>query len=443
MAKQLSIIITCGVLALLISGLFFLRTLKGEIIMDETKTVFIKKGPEGYQLFRNGHPFYIRGAAGDSHLEELAAGSGNTVRLYDTLNLRNILDEAEKYNLAVIVDIPIPRYNKYEDPYKDSKANTKLKQTVRELVKKYRDHPALLMWNLGNEVKYPLVLWGNDFIDTFNDMIDMIHREDPNHPVATTVEFLSKRQVLGIYWHSPQLDLLSYNAFGNLKNLEHDMEQKAFWLGSHPYYISEWGSDGPWEREETTWGTPLEPTSSNKRQQLRDRYKVIKEKGKGECLGSLVFFWGDKQEGTHTWFSLFKEGSKSEMIQELDHLWKEDRSVPSTIGLDYILLDKQGAPSNIVVAPNEIKTAEIRYTSPMQDSLRIKWEIYPDTWYYNSYDKQVKPQKTPTSFISSKDGTTSFITPKTEGPYRLFVYIYDQNGYFASANIPFYVLGTK
>jgi hypothetical protein len=37
----------------------------------------------------------------------------------------------------------------------------------------------------------------------------------------------------------------------------------------------------------------------------------------------------------------------------------------------------------------------------------------------------------------------SFITPDKEGPYRIFAYIFHENGYFASTNTPFYVLNKE
>ena len=37
----------------------------------------------------------------------------------------------------------------------------------------------------------------------------------------------------------------------------------------------------------------------------------------------------------------------------------------------------------------------------------------------------------------------TFRTPAIEGPYRIFVFIYDQKGNFATTNTPFYVLNNK
>jgi beta-galactosidase/beta-glucuronidase len=71
--------------------------------------------------------------------------------------LKDKLDEAHRYDLAVIVDIYIPTYSTSHNLYEDEDDNMLLKQKVRDLVYQHKDHPALLIWNLGNEVNYPLV----------------------------------------------------------------------------------------------------------------------------------------------------------------------------------------------------------------------------------------------------------------------------------------------
>ncbi len=154
---------------------------------NEAGSVHIKNEGGSFQLYRNGQPFYIKGAAGISHFEELANTGGNTIRVYDTLDLAEVLDEADKNGLAVIVDIPLPQYNEQFPAYNDKKKNDERKAKVKKLVQRFRDHPALLIWNLGNELHYPLRLVPNNFIDTFNALIEIIHTEDPNHLVSTTV----------------------------------------------------------------------------------------------------------------------------------------------------------------------------------------------------------------------------------------------------------------
>ncbi|WP_299390550.1 cellulase family glycosylhydrolase [uncultured Gelidibacter sp.] len=187
--------------------------------LDETRTVYIKKQDKGFTLIRNGAPFKIKGATGNSHLDALAAIGANTLRVYDYENIKSILDEAQQHNLAVIVDIPLAKYTDDANFYSDEIQIARFRDTLKKLVRTYKDHPALLFWNLGNELDYPLVLRKNEFIKTFNGFIDLIHKEDPNHPVGTSI-IPSKTETLSIHLHSPQLDLIGFNAFGNLNMIK-------------------------------------------------------------------------------------------------------------------------------------------------------------------------------------------------------------------------------
>ena len=145
-----------GFFITLLTGFCTLKHLRREKKTDETKTVYIKNTENGFQLYRNGSPFYIQGASGNSHFEELSGIGGNTIRVFDTINIQHVLNEAHKNNLAVIVDIPLPKYTIEFNSYLNDEDNKVLKQRIKALVKKYKSHPAMLMWNLGNEVHYPI-----------------------------------------------------------------------------------------------------------------------------------------------------------------------------------------------------------------------------------------------------------------------------------------------
>ena len=442
-----------GIFILICSGLFYSRHIYGKKIIDEQRIVYIKKTENGFQLIKNGAPFYIKGGAGYSNLKELTEIGGNTIRLYDTLNLQSNLDEAKKYGLSVIVDIPIPAYvrNKSYSSYINEEENKVLKQKIKILVNKYKNHTALLMWNLGNELNYPKVSWKDfirenlarsRFISTFNEFIEIIHNEDKNHPVSTSLwHYQLKQKYINIKIFSPELDLISINVFGGINNLKDEINEINNLFGQFPYYISEWGTDGYWETKYTSWSAPIEPTSTKKVEQIKDRYKIITENNNNEvCLGSLVFFWGNKHERSSTWFSLFVDNFKSEIIKELENLWNNSSSGQNLIGLEYMLVDKLGAEDNIIFSPNELKCAELKINNLETDSIKISWELYSEIWDRDDSITVLDPVKKVDYFKSFENTKATFITPGIEGPYRIFAYVYDRQGYFASANTPFYVL---
>jgi hypothetical protein len=433
-------------------GFFYVRHIHGQKIIDENRSVYIKKTENGFLLIRNGTPFYIKGGAGSSNLKELADIGGNTIRLYDTINLQENLDEAAKYGLAVIVDIPIPAYIR-PGTYINEEENKVLKQKIKVLVNKYKNHSALLMWNLGNELNYPRLNWKDfirvnldriRFISTFNECIEIIQNEDRNHPVLTALwHYRLIQQYANIRIFSPELDLVSINVFGGINNLKGEINFLNNIFGQFPYYISEWGSDGYWETTYTSWGAPIEPTSAKKAEQIKIRYKLMTEINPEDCFGSLVFFWGNKHERTNTWFSLFEDNFKSDMIKELEKLWNNSESPQKLIGLEYMLLDKLGASDNLVFSPNEIKCAELKMNDFNIDSIYISWEIYPEIWDRDDSVTVLDPRKKVNYFKSFENTKTTFLTPGITGPYRIFAYVYDRQGYFATTNTPFYVLNPK
>ncbi len=459
-----------------LGGLFALRNHDKAQLIDETNTVYIRKTDQGHQLFRNGEPFFIKGAGGESNFKELAEIGGNAIRLYEPSNLQKKLDKAHKHNLAVIVDIPIPAYNKLYNFYDDEDDITALKKEIKELVNQHKDHPALLIWNLGNEINYPFVLKKNDFIKTFNELVSMIQEVDPNHPVSTSIIGVSRKTISSIYFHSPKLDLISFNTFGNTKFVKSHIAQISFLFGSRPYFFSEFGPDGPWESITTSWGAPIEATSTIKSERIRTRYNMINDIEDEGNLGSLLFYWGTKLERTHTWFSLFKDEYKSEAIKVIETMWQADVSPeiramdymfasnedskdisdylpgglnyshdsPGSIGLDYMLVNNQGAHENLIFSPGELSHAELFFLeNSNDDDVLIDWEIYPEAWFSDINEVAVKNYQPIDPFVNFEKNKTTFLAPKKEGPYRIFAYVYDQDGFFATTNTPFYVLDNK
>ncbi|MEX2402627.1 MAG: glycoside hydrolase family 2 TIM barrel-domain containing protein, partial [Balneolales bacterium] len=259
---------------LVLAGFISLRNLYQPSV-DEARTVYINKINNGYQLIRNGEPFRIQGAGGDTYFKELAEIGGNTIRVFSSSNLKDKLDEAHRHGLAVIVDIYIPKYNTLNDIFDGKGERLKIQNDIRELVDEHRDHPALLIWNLGNEIYYPVVFRKNEFIRSFNELVSMIQEVDPNHPVSTSIIGASRKVMSSIFTHSPQLDLVGFNTFGNTTRVNSHVAQVANVFGPRPYFISELGPDGPWEAITTSWGAPIEPTSSVKSIHYSSRNQMV------------------------------------------------------------------------------------------------------------------------------------------------------------------------
>lgn len=446
MNARLLLFVGLALLALaVLCGLHAWRQSYTDRPMDDERTVYIESYGDGYRLIRNGEPFEIRGAGGDAYFRELAAVGGNTIRLFDSTNLKEKLNEAHRHGLAVIVDLYIPRFSPIYNPYEQEEEVQRLTKQVMELVSEHKDHPALLMWNLGNELNYPLTLRKNDFIRTFNEWVAMIQAEDPNHPVSTSIIGAGRKTMLSIFYHSPGLDLIGFNTFGNTMYVNRHVNQVSRLIGKRPYFISELGPDGPWESTLTSWGVPIEGTCSAKSNLYRIRSEMVKKDGESSLLGSLVFYWGEKLERTHTWFSLFRDGAPSTRVRGIQEMWNSPSSISSipsneTEYLRKLVVNQREANENVVLVSGEPTEAEA-LLEPPGDSLRIEWEIYPEAWFSDTHRMVTERYRPIDTFLSMDGSRATFRAPREEGPYRIFVYVYHPDGMFETANVPFYVLG--
>lgn len=435
----LLVLICCAVLFLLHNPY------PGRFSNPEKKSVYIHYQDGKYTLFRFGKPFFIKGAAGTTHLAELKLAGGNTIRVWDTLGLDKVLADAEKNDIAVVAGLPMP-YNENMDAFynDDKKVQVQFEQ-YRKLIIKYRNSRSLLCWCLGNELAYPLKPNYFKFYKVFNRLVDMIHREDPDHPVTTTVMNFQTKYILNIkLW--THIDFISFNIFGAIRNLNSDLHKfRRLWNG--PFMITEWAMEGPWQGvDQTAWNAFIEPTSDKKADQYRELYERYMPLKDTRFLGSLAFYWGYRQETTPTWFSLFdKEGNKSAAVNVMQYLWTGHWPAQKVPGIKYMLVDKKGAKDNLLYNPGAVINAQVFLKDTTANSnLRFEWFVQPEDWfrvkhYYNQKEKQSLSELA----ISEKKDHFAFHAPENEGPYRVYVKVYNDKGYFATCNTPFYVVGAK
>lgn len=408
------------------------------------KKVTIIKENSKYNLYRNGKIFRIKGAAGYSHFSELKKLGGNTIRIWDTLNLATILDSALANDIAVIVGLPVPNNDDYMSFYNDPQKISFQYNSYKKIVNKFKSHPAILMWCVGNELSFPYKLSYNNFYNSFNGIVDMIHDDDPDHPVTTTILNFDKDYLITLALRC-NIDIISFNIFNSINDLRKDISNFS-WFWNGPYLLTEWGVDGPWPNSEhTAWGAFIENTSTKKAQLLLNRYRQFVPVEDPRFLGAFIFFWGQKQETTPTWFSIFDEkGARSAIFNTMNYIWTGRKDKYKVPAINYMLVNSKGARDNILLSPNEFSTAEV-FMESLSDSIKIvDWQIVREDWYKENninIDRKNRPLKT--IFKSQNKLKTTFISPPWEGPYRISATIYDNQGNFATCNTPFYVVSDR
>ncbi|QEM16828.1 hypothetical protein DIU38_012290 [Mucilaginibacter sp. P4] len=401
--------------------------------------VYIKNENGKYSLYRNGEPFFIKGASGFTNLKRLNEAGGNTIRVWDTLNLGSILDSAQAHHLAVIAGLPMPPSESIDDFYKTPKASAHVSK-IAGIVNRFKHHPALLSWCVGNELAFPYKPKYNQFYTIFNDVVDMIHQDDPQHPVTTTIMSFQKKNIVNIKLRT-KIDFISFNIFGSIQTLNEDL-QKFNWFWDGPFLITEWGIEGPWTADsQNAWGLILKIPVQKRQSNIFQPMKSI-------CRLIIPGFWvdgillGQKQELTPTWFSMFDEnGAETEAVQVMHYIWTGQKAPKKAPVLKYMLVDGKGARDNILFKPGITINSKVYIEDPDTTGLTFKWEIFAEDWFKpNGAFNQKKPKEIKNLIIGQSGPDLKFKVPATEGPYRLLVYVYDQKGSFATSNTPFYVL---
>jgi hypothetical protein len=398
--------------------------------------VEIRKADGQYQLYVGGRPFYIQGA-GIEHgsQEKLKAHGGNSLRTWGTGNARQILDRSLENGLYVTLGLDVAR-ERHGFDYDDQAAVARQLARLKAEVLNYKDHPALIIWAIGNELNLGATnprVW-----EAVNQISKMIHEVDANHLTTTTLAGLSPAVVRDIKTRAPDLDLLSIQMYGDLSNLPQRLHE-ATWEG--PYLVTEWGTSGHWEVAKTSWGAPLECDSSTKADFYLKRFQTAIRADRAHCLGSYAFLWGQKQERTPTWFGMFlASGEETAAVDAMHYLWTGAWPANRSPQIEGAWLAGKTASENIRLKPGQSYPARVQVTDPDQDPLTYSWEVMEESSELKTGgDTESKPKSLPGVVAEARASKVVVKAPTTPGAYRLFVYAFDGHGHAAHVNIPFFV----
>lgn len=403
-------------------------------VKREPIKVEVRKQDGQYKLYRDGKPYYIKGAGGHLYMDKVAKYGGNSIRTWGLEGTEELLNEAHKHGLSVLFGLWV-QHERHGFNYDNAEKVAVQLERFTETVRQFKDHPALLAWGIGNEVD---LLYTNTKVwDAINDIAEMIHREDPNHPTVTTTAGIDKAKIELIKEKCPAIDIYAVNAYADLPNVPTKIRTYG-WKG--PYLVTEWGMTGHWEIAKTNWGVAIEETSSEKAKVYRSRYAKIVEDS-AQCLGSYVFNWGSKIEYTPTWCGMFlSSGEETETVGVMEYVWTGNWPQNKSPQIAGITMDRFPAKKSIVVAPNSLHRLSAPATDPEGDPLMYEWVLmYESTNKLAGGDPEAKPKEIKGRITAEHPGSATIVAPSIIGAYRVYVYIYDGNNHAATANFPFYV----
>ena len=401
--------------------------------------VELRKAADGsWQLARGGHLFTIKGAGGHRSLKLLAECGGNSVRTWGADQLDRTLDEAHRHGLTVTAGIWLG-HERHGFDYNDPKQVVDQLERARAAIAKYKDHPAILMWGIGNEMEGAQgdnpAIWR-----AVNDIARAAKQLDSNHPTMTVVAELGGERVPSIHRLCPDINIIGVNAYGGGPTVLKRYREAG---GTKPIVITEFGPNGPWESPKTSWGAPIEPSSTAKADAYRRTYESsTTADARKICLGSYAFLWGWKQEATATWFGmLLSDGSRTQAVDVMAELWTGRPPANNCPQIRSVKLGGDGGNAEGQVAAGAIVIATLDATdADRDDTLSVEWRLQREAdQHVTGGDAQAAPPSCPDAVVRSDGRGATVRLPKEPGGYRLFVVVHDGRGGAAVANVPLLV----
>lgn len=200
----------------------------------------------GNHLWLNGQDYFIKGICYhpvqkgqtkrsfenlDRDLSLMREANINTVRVYSPIDDIEVLNRFNDAGIKLIIGFGYNQEGVFDI----------LSGTFINYINKYKNHPAILIWELGNEYNYHPEWFDGDIQNwyrTLSEAADLIHNTDLNHPVSTAhgeiPDSIARANIkhidiwgLNIYrWDKPETVIGEWQRLSNV-----------------PFYYSEVGAD--------------------------------------------------------------------------------------------------------------------------------------------------------------------------------------------------------
>jgi hypothetical protein len=379
----------------------------------------VVKTAAGWELMRGGKPFFVKGVGGDYNKQKLVEAGGNSFRTWGVgKETQGLLDEANKLSLGVCLGIWLGN--------SPGAINGAIGEATNTFMR-YKDHPATLIWALGNEMEGG----GNDpkLWQAIDAMAVAAHKTDPNHPTMTVIAEMGGQKIQNIHKYCPNIDIIGINSYAGCDSIPKRYRAAG---GTKPYIITEFGPPGQWECAKTQWGSAIEMTSTEKAEHYRKSWTDGIVAAKGLSLGGFAFIWGNKNEATPTWFGMvLPDNSRLGCVDAMQKEWTG--KAPANL-CPIIRTLKLAGPTS--VKPGTVVKASVDATDPEKDRLTYQWILRGDS-RDNKYGGGAASASTALANAVLKPDAveTDVKLPDGAGYFRLFCYIHDGKGNAAVGNI--------
>ncbi len=392
--------------------------------------VEVAKDKTGYHLMVNQKPFYIQGVGvgkaigknGENYLAMAKELGANAVRTWGAdQGTQSYLDEARKQGLWVDAGIWINYADGKTVTYLDgSKYGQEKENEILDYVKRFKDHPAILSWNIGNEcIFFTKDPEEREALCKFLDqLVQKVKKLDPNHPViyasvnSLDLPYLKK--------YVPSIDIVGMNIYGSVIGSQSGWEALDF---GKPYVVTEFGPLGPWDLPKDTFGKMVEQDDRSKSQQYRNHWSLIKER-RGKNIGGFVFHIGETSQESMTMWNLNEGTNKKESFVVMQKFYGASN------GKDHapIIEALNGLPETIPAGkPVEIELkAKDPEGAPLTYEFRASTSTQDVLEYYVNVDVPIE--------VQGEGPKATLIAPSKAGIYRIYGFARDQTGHSATCS---------
>ncbi|MCM8813430.1 MAG: hypothetical protein NC924_05785 [Candidatus Omnitrophica bacterium] len=386
----------------------------------------------GWELQVNGQPFYIKGvgcgyavgSGGEDYLKMAQEIGANCVRTWGIdQGTKDYLDKAASYGLMVDAGIwlNVPDAAKKITYVGHSDFIEAMRAEALAYIQEFKSHPAILMWNVGNEV---LIFTKDEqekiaFCRFLELLVQEIQRIDPDHPVVYTDAAQVNLPYLKKY--VPSLNIIGMNIYGSVRAAQGGWESVQI---DRPYLITEFGPQLPMYSGRDRNGQARELGDYQKAIIYRRLAEQVIE-FKGCNLGGFAFHLGETTQESMTWWNLNEHARKRQSFWSIYEVYTGKSAPCAAPKIHELTLSKERA-----IKPGEDITVSVRASLTTGTAARYLYRVSTSEegilqYYVNSYVPVEVKGEGPAVAISA---------PQNPGIYRVYCFIDDGRGNVSSVN---------
>jgi len=261
------------------------------LLGDQNSIVGIK----GNQLTINERPFFVKGICyhpvekGQSKrsfgqiekdLKLIKAAGANTIRVYEPIESEEVLNQINDAGLRVIISFGFNQGGIYDLQ----------SETYLDYIERFKSHPAILLWELGNEYNYHPEWFGGTvdyWYTVLNESAAAIKKIDTTHPISTAHGEVPSEDLIK---RLDQIDLWGLNVY-RWDQPATALEEFSK-ISSKPIYFSELGADSYMTIENEGYALGYNETAqADATQTILDQVMTRGTKATGAIVFSFTDGW--------------------------------------------------------------------------------------------------------------------------------------------------------